>query len=232
MNIKIDRREDIRVMKIDTIIFDMDGTVLNTLDDLTTSMNYVMEKFGFPRHSLEEYRHAFGNGIRYALEETAPSGTTSDVIDEMVTVFKGHYDKHCLDETRPYDGIIELMKELKKRGFKMAIVSNKIDSAVKELNDRFFKDVVDVAIGEKQGIKRKPAPDMVYEALKELGSSFDNAVYVGDSEVDYATAKNASLPCISVLWGFRDKFCLEEVGAGIFAQVPGDILNILSVNKF
>ena len=113
----------------------------------------------------------------------------------------------------------------------MAIVSNKIDSAVKELNDRFFKDVVDVAIGEKQGIKRKPAPDMVCEALKELGSSSDNAIYVGDSEVDYATAQNSSLRCISVLWGFRDKSYLEDIGAGIFAQVPSDILTILSVKE-
>ncbi len=183
-------------MMIDTVIFDMDGTVLNTLDDLTESMNYTMRKFGFPIHTLEEYRRAFGNGIRYALEETVPEGTKPEVLDDMIVVFKEHYDVHCLDNTRPYDGIIELMERLKKDGYKMAIVSNKIDSAVKELNERFFKGLVEVAIGERAGIRRKPAPDTVFEALKELNSSAERSVYIGDSEVDFETARNSSLPCI------------------------------------
>lgn len=141
---------------IDTIIFDMDGTVLNTLNDLTDSVNYVMNRFNMPTHSTEDYRRYFGNGIRYALKCAVPEGTSDSVIDEMLPVFKEYYDKHCLDKTRPYDGITELMRELKERGYKMAIVSNKIDSAVKELNDRFFSEYVDVAIGEREGIKRKP----------------------------------------------------------------------------
>lgn len=210
------------------IVFDMDGTVLNTLDDLTASMNFVMEKFGFPTHTAEEYRSAFGNGIRYALEKTAPNGTPSGVIDSMIPFFKEHYDEHCLDNTCPYDGIIPLMKKLKERGCKMAIVSNKIDSAVKELNERFFSDVVDVAIGERAGIKRKPAPDMVFLALDELRASVGDAVYVGDSEVDLQTAKNSSLPCISVLWGFRDRDYIKEVGGDTFAESPDEILDILS----
>lgn len=211
-----------------TIIFDMDGTVLNTLDDLTLSMNFVMTEFGFPTHSVEEYRSAFGNGVRYALEKTAPHGTPSDVIDKMVPIFKKHYDAHCLDNTRPYDGVISLMKQLKERGFRMAIVSNKIDSAVKELNEKFFSDVVDIAIGERAGIKRKPAPDMVFLALDELGASADDAVYVGDSEVDLKTAQNSSLPCVSVLWGFRDRDFLKETGGETFAVSPHDLLNIFS----
>ena len=170
--------------KINTVIFDMDGTVLNTLDDLTTSVNYTMEKFGFPQRTLDEYRRAFGSGIRRAIELTVPEGTSQEVIDEMVPVFKEHYDVHCLDKTGPYVGIIELMRELKKRGYKMAIVSNKIDSAVKELNQKFFSEVIEVAIGEQDGIKRKPAPDMVVKAMDELGSSAEEAVYIGDSEVD------------------------------------------------
>jgi phosphoglycolate phosphatase len=214
--------------KINTVIFDMDGTVLNTLDDLTTSVNYTMEKFGFPKITLEEYRRAVGNGIRKAIELTVPEGTSQEVIDEMVPVFKEHYDVHCLDKTGPYAGIIELMRELKKRGYKIAIVSNKIDSAVKELNQKFFFEVVEVAIGEQDGIKRKPAPDMVVKAMDELGSSADEAVYIGDSEVDFATAKNSNLPCISVLWGFRDKAYLEEIGANIFAEEPSDVLEILA----
>lgn len=213
--------------KINTVIFDMDGTVLNTLDDLTTSVNYTMEKFGFPQRTLDEYRRAFGSGIRRAIELTVPEGTSQEVIDEMVTVFKEHYDVHCLDKTGPYVGIIELMRELKKRGYKMAIVSNKIDSAVKELNQKFFSEVIEVAIGEQDGIKRKPAPDMVVKALDELGSSAEKAVYIGDSEVDFATANNSNLPCISVLWGFRDKAYLEEIGAKVFAEEPGDVVGIL-----
>ncbi len=212
---------------IDTIIFDMDGTVLNTLDDLTDSVNYVMHRFNMPTHSTEDYRRYFGNGIRYALKCAVPEGTSDSVIDEMLPVFKEHYDKHCLDKTRPYDGITELMSGLKKRGYKMAIVSNKIDSAVKELNDRFFSEYVDVAIGEREGIKRKPAPDTVNAALNELGSDKETSVYIGDSEVDYQTAVNSGIPCISVLWGFRDKDFLVDAGAELFAETPKEVLDIL-----
>jgi haloacid dehalogenase superfamily, subfamily IA, variant 3 with third motif having DD or ED/haloacid dehalogenase superfamily, subfamily IA, variant 1 with third motif having Dx(3-4)D or Dx(3-4)E len=215
------------MIAINTIVFDMDGTVLNTLEDLTISVNYVLEKFGMPKRTLEEYRMFFGNGIRHALELSLPEGTSPEILDEMVPVFREHYDRHCLDNTRPHDGILDLMKELKDRGYKMAIVSNKIDSAVKELNSRFFSDFVDVAIGEKPGIRRKPAPDTVIEALKELNSNVNETVYIGDSEVDYATAENSGLRCISVLWGFRDKEYLEEIGADVFAEKPGDILSIL-----
>ena len=174
---------------INTIIFDMDGTVLNTLEDLTISVNYVLEKFGMPKRTLQEYRMFFGNGIRHALELSLPEGVSPEILDEMVPVFKEHYDVHCLDKTGPYAGIIELMRELKKRGYKMAIVSNKIDSAVKELNQKFFSEVIEVAIGEQDGIKIKPAPDMVVKAMDELGSSAEEAVYIGDSEVDFATAR-------------------------------------------
>ncbi len=213
--------------KINTIIFDMDGTVLNTLDDLTVSVNYVLRKFGFPERTLEDYRRFFGNGIRQALELAVPEGTPESVIDEMLPVFKEHYDEHCLDKTSPYEGIPELMRELKHRGYKMAIVSNKIDSAVKELNEKFFSEYVEVAIGEKEGIKRKPAPDTVILALKELGSTKEEAVYIGDSEVDFQTAVNSELPCISVLWGFRDKDYLMDIGATIFADKPSDVLEML-----
>ena len=212
---------------INTIVFDMDGTVLNTIDDLTVSMNYVLDKFNLPGHTMEEYRMFFGNGIEFALRKSVPEDTPSDVIKEMISVFKEHYDIHCLDNTKPYDGILSLMNELKQQGYKMAIVSNKIDSAVKELNEKFFSGVVDVAIGEKPGIKRKPAPDTVLEALKELKSNINEAVYVGDSEVDFATAQNSGLPCISVLWGFRDRKYLEDIGADTFAEKPEDIIKLL-----
>ncbi|MCR4907642.1 MAG: HAD family hydrolase [Lachnospiraceae bacterium] len=215
------------MIKRNTIIYDMDGTTLNTLDDLTASMNHVMGKYGFPLHSAEEYRRVFGSGIRYALEQSVPRTTPPDTIDEMIPAFKEHYNVHCLDKTRPYDGIIPLMKQLQSLGFKQAIVSNKIDSAVKELNEKFFSEVINVAIGERPEIRRKPAPDTVFEALRELGSLPGEAVYIGDSEVDLATARNAGLPCISVLWGFRDRDCLMETGADIFAASPEDILSLL-----
>ena len=212
---------------ITTVIFDMDGTVLNTLDDLATSVNYVLTRYGMPVHCTEDYRRYFGNGIRYALECAVPKGTEETTIGQMLPVFKEHYNAHCLDKTRPYDGIPELMKALRDRGFKLAIVSNKIDSAVKELNAKFFSAYVDVTIGEREGIRRKPAPDTVVQALKELKSSKHEAVYIGDSEVDLQTAANAGLPCISVLWGFREKDFLTEQGATVFANTPQEIYDLL-----
>ncbi len=212
---------------VNTVIFDMDGTVLDTLEDLTVSVNYVLSKFNMPEHSEEEYRKFFGNGIKYALKCAVPEETPEEVIEEMLPIFREHYNEHCLDRTKPYDGIIELMSMLKANGYKMAIVSNKIDSAVKELNDRFFSEYVDVAIGEKPGIKRKPAPDTVLAALDELGSKKEAAVYIGDSEVDLQTALNSELPCISVLWGFRDKDFLISKGASVFAETPEEVYDIL-----
>lgn len=213
--------------RINTVIFDMDGTVLDTLDDLAASVNYVLQKYGMPARSKKEYRLFFGNGIRYALRCAVPPQYSDEVVDGMIPLFREYYNQHCLDRTVPYSGIPELMEELKKQGYKMAIVSNKIDSAVKELNHRFFSDFVSVAVGEKPGIRRKPAADTVLAALAELNSSADEAVCVGDSEVDLQTAGNAGLPCIAVLWGFRDKDFLSENGATFFADTPNDILSIL-----
>ena len=213
--------------KITAAIFDMDGTVLNTLYDLTDSVNYVLERFGLPKRKPEEYRQFFGYGIRYAIEHAAPEGTPDDVIDRMLPVFKEYYNLHCLDKTGPYDGILELMDRLRAKGYRMAIVSNKIDSAVKELNERFFNGYVDVAVGEREGVQRKPAPDMVEWALKEMGKEKEEAVYIGDSEVDLNTASNSALPCISVLWGFRDREFLAEKGATYFAKTPEEIEDLL-----
>lgn len=209
---------------ITTVIFDMDGTVLNTLDDLAASVNYVLTRYGMPVHCTEDYRRYFGNGIRYALQCAVPKGTEEAAIDQMIPVFREHYNAHCLDKTRPYDGIQELMKALRDRGYKLAIVSNKIDSAVKELNAKFFSDYVDVAIGEREGIRRKPAPDTVVQALEELKSAKHEAVYIGDSEVDLQTAANAGLPCISVLWGFRGERFLDRAGScGFCKHSAGDL---------
>ena len=212
---------------ITTVIFDMDGTVLNTLNDLAASVKYVLTRFGMPVHNTEDYRLYFGSGIRHALQCALPKGAGEEMIDQMLPLFREHYNVHCLDRTGPYKGIPELMRSLREHGYKLAIVSNKIDSAVKELHAKFFHDDVRVAIGEREGIRRKPAPDTVIQALAELKSTKDEAVYVGDSEVDLQTAANAGLPCITVLWGFREKDFLTEHGATVFANTPQDIFDLL-----
>lgn len=219
--------ERTELRRINTVIFDMDGTVLDTLDDLADSVNYVLRKFGMPERPREDYRQFFGSGIRHALRCAVPPQVSDDFIDGMIPVFKEYYDLHCLDRTKPYAGIPELMAELRKQGYQMAIVSNKIDSAVKALNQRFFSDFVSVAVGEKPGIRRKPAPDTVLAALAELGASADEAVCIGDSEVDLETAENAGLPCIAVLWGFRDRDFLADRGANVFAETPEEVLSLL-----
>ena len=217
--------------RINTVIFDMDGTVLYTLDDLKTATNVILRQYGYPERSLDEVRQFVGNGIRKTIERAVPADVAEnqELIDLMFTEFQKYYDVHCLDETRPYDGILELMDTLKAKGYKMAIVSNKVDTAVKELNQHFFGDRVPVAIGEKPGVKKKPAPDTVFAALEELGSTKEESVYIGDSDVDFNTALNSDMPCISVLWGFRDRDFLERMGASTFAQKPEDILGLLQV---
>jgi len=212
---------------ITTIIFDMDGTVLNTLEDLHDSIDYILRRYDMPVRTLDETRRFVGNGIRRAIELSCPEGTSSETVDRMTEEFIPYYDAHCLDKTGPYEGILGLMKTLKDAGYKLAIVSNKVDSAVKELTESFFGDYVTVSIGERPGVKRKPAPDTVYMALEELGSTAEESVYIGDSDVDLATAQNSGLPCISVLWGFRDRELLESLGATHFAETPDEIPGIL-----
>ncbi|MGN0350887.1 MAG: HAD family hydrolase [Roseburia sp.] len=201
-----------------TVIFDLDGTLLNTLEDLADAVNAALEKHGKPARSIEEIRCFVGNGVRLLIERAVPEGTAVSETDEIFADFKAHYALHCNDKTRPYDGVLEVMQQLKEAGYHLAIVSNKLDSAVKELSEIYFKGLVDVAIGERPGVARKPAADMVESALQELGAEKEHAVYVGDSDVDYATAVNSGLPCISVLWGFRDQEFLEEKGADCFVS--------------
>ena len=214
-------------MKKDTIIFDLDGTLLDTLEDLTNATNAALHYHGFAARSLEEVRMFVGNGIGNLIKKAVPAGTDKDDYDTVLAYFKDYYEMHCMDKTGPYEGIPELLEQLSEKGYRMAIVSNKIDSAVKELNDRFFGTYVSVAVGEQEGMQRKPAPDMVLEALCRLGAEKESAVYIGDSQVDLQTAENSGLNCISVLWGFRDREELEENGARVFAETPADIIEIL-----
>ena len=210
-----------------TFIFDLDGTLLDTLQDLANSVNYALSQHGMPTHSTDSIRGFVGNGVRLLMERAVPDGAQNPQFEATYASFRQHYMQHSLDTTRPYDGIPELIHELKARGCKMAVVSNKMMAATQSLVRHFFPEI-DVAIGEHEsaGIRKKPAPDTVYEALRQLAVSPKlTAVYVGDSDVDIATARNSGLPCISVLWGFRDRDFLLSHGAITLAGHPMDILD-------
>ena len=212
-------------MSYDTYIFDLDGTLLDTLQDLAASVNYALRQHHMPEHSIDDVRRFVGNGVRRLMERAIPEGAANPAFDAAFATFRKYYMEHSLDTTRPYDGIPELIHELKKRGCRMAVVSNKMMAATQELVHHFFPEI-EVAIGEDEaaGIRKKPAPDTVFVALKQLGEG--SAVYVGDSDVDLATARNSGLPCISVLWGFRDRDFLLAHGATTFVEQPLDILGI------
>lgn len=209
-------------MKYDTVIFDLDGTLLNTLEDLTDSTNYALRVMEYPQRSIDEVKSFVGNGIRLLMERAVPENTSDEDKEKALRLFKEYYAEHNLDNTKPYDGVIRLVRVLKDNNIKTGIVSNKIHSSVLALRNRFFSDI-DVAIGDMPGLATKPSPDSCYMAMRKLGSSKEGTLYVGDSDVDIATAKNAGLDCMSVLWGFRDKDFLAEHGAVKFAETPVDI---------
>lgn len=208
-------------------IFDMDGTILDTLEDLKDSVNYALCECGYPERSYDEVRSFVGNGIRKLIERAVPNGTSLENIDKVHNAFTEHYKLHCADKTKAYDGIKPLISELRRNGIKTAVVSNKADYGVQELCREYFDGLFDYAVGERDGIRRKPAPDSVNEALRVLGFDKSEAVYIGDSDVDFETAKNAELPCISVLWGFRDEDFLRKIGAKTFVSKPSEILDII-----
>ena len=216
-------------MKYNVFIFDLDGTLLNTLQDLANSVNYALRQYGMPTHSIDDIRRFVGNGVRLLMERAVPNGTQNPQFEEVFAAFRAYYMQHSLDTTRPYDGIVETIHELKQRGCRLAVVSNKMMAATQELIRHFFPEI-EVAIGEHEaaGIRKKPAPDTVFEALRQLGLVVggENAdtVYVGDSDVDIATARNSGLPCISVLWGFRDQDFLSQHGATTFVSHPQELL--------
>lgn len=206
-------------------IFDLDGTLLNTLDDLAASTNYALRWAGMPEHSKDDVRRFVGNGVKKLMERAVPGGLDNPKFDETYAKFREYYLVHSLDTTMPYDGIPELLENLKLRNKKMAIVSNKFYAATQELCHHFFGEYIDVAIGERENIRKKPAPDTVIEALRQLDVTTNKTVYIGDSDVDINTAHNSGLPCISVLWGFRDKDFLTLNGATDFVSAPKELLN-------
>ncbi len=209
--------------KYDAVIFDMDGTLLDTLEDLKDAVNHALRTLAMPERTLSEIRRFVGNGAQLLMERAVPGGTEEAMVTRALALFREYYDLHCNDKTKAYEGVVQLLRELKAEGYALAIVSNKPDPAVKQLAGIYFGGIVETAIGERSGTAKKPAPDTVYAALSELKVLAERAVYVGDSEVDVKTAANAGLPCISVLWGFRDREFLRENGADYFVETPEEI---------
>ena len=214
-------------MKYDAVIFDLDGTLTDTLADLKNSVNYALSQFGFPERTAEEIRSFVGNGVRRLVFLSVPENTPDDVSERCLSVFKEHYAANSLVETKPYDGITDILKKLKENKIKTAVVTNKMHSAAVDIVEFFFGNLIDVTVGQIDGIAQKPQPDGIYKALGLLGASKDSSVYVGDSEVDCITAKNAGIPCIAVTWGFRDRDMLILNGADFIAESPLEIFDYI-----
>lgn len=209
------------------VLFDLDGTLLDTLEDLYQSVNAALTACGFPERTRMEIRSFVGNGVRNLMVRSVPDGEENPKFEECFQKFREHYAAHLNDHTAPYAGIMELLAELKEKGIPTAVVSNKSDAAVKELCRETFGDLVPLAIGESERVKKKPAPDTVIEAAAGIGVPLKDCVYVGDSEVDLATAENAGIPCISVSWGFRDKELLESLGVKMLLDTVSELRDCL-----
>lgn len=205
-------------------IFDLDGTLMDSLQDLWLSVNHALGQMGFPGRSIDEVRQFVGNGVGKLVQRAVPQGTDEVLTEQCLRLFKQHYVEHCREHTAPYEGIIPLLQVLHRQGILTAIVSNKLQSGVDELADEHFQGLIDVAIGEREGIRRKPAPDMVDLAVRQLDMEKADCLYIGDSDVDVQTAVNAGLDCVAVLWGFRSRDVLLQAGATRFAEHPAELL--------
>ncbi|ETS93460.1 HAD family hydrolase [Veillonella sp. AS16] len=214
-------------MKYTTIVFDCDGTLLDTLTDLRNAVNHVLRLHKFPERSVSQVKASLGNGVAHLMRESLPDSVTDDEFNTYLDKFKTYYGEHLQDYTAPYPGILDMLDTLRTKGYKLAVVSNKIQEGITPLIKEYFGDRLPVAIGERPGLKRKPAPDMVLQALKELDSTPEESIYIGDSEVDVATANNSGLLCIGVTWGFRDETLHHELGVQYIARKTEDIITII-----
>ena len=205
-------------------IFDLDGTLMDSLQDLWLSVNHALDQMDFPTRSIDEVRQFVGNGVGKLVQRAVPEGTSDALTEQCLRLFKQHYVEHCREHTAPYEGIISLLQALHQQGIRTAIVSNKLQSGVDELVDEHFKGIIDVAIGEREGIRRKPAPDMVDLSVQQLRLEKADCLYIGDSDVDVQTARNAGLDCVAVLWGFRSRDVLLQAGAIRFVEHPAELL--------
>lgn len=211
-------------------IFDLDGTLLYTLEDLKESVNFALAKYDYSPRTLEEVKSFVGNGVRLLMERAVPEGAENSEFEAILKCFKKHYAKNMYNQTKPFDGILEMLETLHKRGYKIGVVSNKFDKAVKELCRKYFGERVEVAIGEDEqhGVRKKPAPDSVFKAMELLGCEKSLTYYIGDSEVDLETAHNSGLQCISVTWGYKDEDFLKKQGARIIVHKPLEILDLMN----
>lgn len=215
-------------MRFDTVIFDLDGTLIDTLEDLKNSVNYALRSYSFPERSYEEVKSFVGNGVQRLMDLSAPEGTAQEVRENLLAAFKAHYMEHSRVFTAPYPGICELLSLLGAAGIKTAVVTNKMQEAALDIVKSFFADSIDLVIGQIDGLPQKPEPDGVWKAIKELGSSKDASVYVGDSDVDCLTAKNSGLPIIGCVWGFRGRRVLKDCGADYIVDKPHEIFDIVT----
>lgn len=211
-------------MKYRLAIFDMDGTILNTLEDLCDSLNHTLKEFELPQRTLEEVRSFVGNGIHKLIERAVPTGTDEGLLEEVFHSFNAYYKEHCAVKTRPYDGIPKVLQKLRSRGIYTAVVSNKADYGVQALCEDYFNGLFDYAVGEKEGVRCKPNPDGVLDVIRKFGVSFEEAVYIGDSEVDYETSVNAGIDVLMVGWGFREEEIIRACGAKLVLHKPEEIL--------
>lgn len=211
-------------MKYELAIFDLDGTILNTLDDLADSLNHVLSQHGFPQHTADEVRMMVGNGILNLIKRALPNNTEQATVEAVYADFNAYYKLHSADKTKPYNGITDMLEQLKANGVKLAVVSNKADYAVQDLCKKYFGGIFDAVAGEKTGVPKKPAPDSVNSILSKLGTERKKSVYIGDSDVDLQTAANAEMDCIAVNWGFRDEKLLRENGAEVIVSSPNEIV--------
>lgn len=211
----------------DTVIFDLDGTLLNTLEDLADSVNFALKEYGCPLRTYDEVRSFVGNGVRMLIKRSAPADVSEEKYERIFACFREHYLGNMYNKTAPYEGIMPLLEHLRERGYKIGVVSNKLDKAVKELCDDFFGDFIDCAKGARGEADRKPNPENVYACMEKLGSEKADCVYIGDSEVDLQTAKNAGIDCICVSWGFRTEAELISAGAVNVAHTPMDVTEFL-----
>lgn len=209
------------------VVFDLDGTLLNTLEDLCDSVNYALRSNGLPERNIEEVRNFVGNGIRLLIERSVPANTAKDITDKTFECFKSYYGIHCNDKTKTYPGIDMMLKKIKAEGYKIAVLSNKAQYAVTKLCKIYFDDVIDIAIGAKENVPKKPAPDALYICAKEQDIELRDIIYVGDSDVDVETAINADVTGIAVTWGFRSSELLKKCGAKILVNTTDELLDVL-----
>jgi len=207
-----------------TYIFDMDGTILDTLEDLADTMNYCLSVHDMPLRTIAEIKSFVGNGIHKIVERSVPTGTSNELIEELFLQFNEYYKGHCSIKTKPYSGIVELLEYLNKKGCNIAVVSNKADYAVSKLCDEYFGNLIGYSVGAKEGQRKKPYPDSVFDVLNFFNTELSDSVYIGDSEVDIETAKNAGIDLVAVSWGFREKYYLNSLGANLIIDDPKEFI--------